>query len=105
MANAQIDLSETLSTQFYRTLLNLQDGLSECRDFANDHEKLDTLRRKQLVMLLAKVKAADKILSNSLDCIQRMKEEAPKMDIEGIKHISRVMKKANMMVKAAKSDS
>jgi hypothetical protein len=100
----KVDLSETLSTQFFRSLLTLQDGLAECRDFANDHEKLDSLQRKQLVVLLAKVRAADKILSSSLDCIQRMKEEAPKLDVEGIKHISRVMKKANLIVKASKSD-
>mmetsp|Transcript_30535 Transcript_30535/g.53694 ORF Transcript_30535/g.53694 Transcript_30535/m.53694 type:complete len:105 (-) Transcript_30535:44-358(-) len=104
MANSQIDISETLSTQFYRSLLDLQDGLAECRDYANDHDKLDTLKRKQLMVLLAKVKAADKILSSSLDCIQRMKTEAPKLDVEGIKHISRVMKRANVMVKASKSD-
>lgn len=103
MTTPLIDLSESLSTQFYRTLLNLQDGLSECRDYANDNDKLDSLQRKQLLVLLAKVRAADKILSSSIDCIQRIKTEAPKLDIGGIKHISRVMKKANTLVKASKS--
>lgn len=99
MAQSKIDPSETLSTEFYRTLLNLQDGLAECRDYANDHDKLDSLKRKQLVVLLAKVRAADKILSSSLDCIQKLKTEAPKLDIEGIKHISRVVKRANLVVR------